>query len=147
MAAFNKVILLGNVSREIELRTISSGTAVVNLGMAVNDRVKRNNEWTDEATFVDVTLWGRTAEIAHEYLKKGSSVMIEGRLKLDTWEKDGEKRSKLSVVGEKMQMIGSKSSSHGKSTKPVDDAAAANGSRKTERPQLSAIPSGDDVPF
>jgi single-strand DNA-binding protein len=75
--------------------------------MAVNDRRKNQaGEWIDETTFVDVTLWGRTAEVAGQYLSKGSSLLIEGRLKLDTWETDGQKRSKLRVVADRMQMLG-----------------------------------------
>lgn len=106
MASFNRVILVGNLTRDPELRYIPSGTAVSEVGLAVNDRVKRGDQWVDEATFVDVTLWGRTAEIANEYLSKGSSVLIEGRLKLDRWEKEGQKHSKLRVVGERLQMLG-----------------------------------------
>ncbi|MEE2639780.1 MAG: single-stranded DNA-binding protein [Planctomycetota bacterium] len=108
MASFNRVILVGNITRDIELRYTQGGTAVTELGMAVNDRVKRNNEWVDETTFVDVTLWGRTAEVASEYLAKGSSILIEGRLKLDSWEQEGQKRSKLRVVADRMQMLGGK---------------------------------------
>jgi single-strand DNA-binding protein len=108
MASFNRVVLVGNLTRDPELRYIPSGTAVSEIGLAVNDRVKKNDQWVDETTFVDVTLWGRTAEVANEYLSKGSNILIEGRLKLDTWEKDGQKRSKLRVVAEKMQMLGGK---------------------------------------
>ena len=106
MASFNRVILVGNLTRDPELRYIPSGTAVSDIGLAVNDRVKKGDQWVDEATFVDITLWGRTAEIANEYLSKGSPVLIEGRLKLDRWEKDGQKHSKLKVIGDKMQMLG-----------------------------------------
>jgi single-strand DNA-binding protein len=107
MASFNRVILLGNLTRDIEVRYLQSGMAVADIGMAVNDRRKnQTGEWIEETTFVDVTLWGRTAEIAGEYLGKGSPLLIEGRLKYDTWEKDGQKRSKLTVVCERMQMIG-----------------------------------------
>lgn len=106
MASFNRVILVGNLTRDPELRYIPSGSAVSEIGLAVNDRVKKGDQWVDETTFVDVTLWARTAEVANEYLSKGSSVLIEGRLKLDTWEKDGQKRSKLRVIAEKMQMLG-----------------------------------------
>jgi len=110
MASFNKVILLGNVTRDPELRYISSGTAVTDIGLAVNDRRKTaSGEWVEETTFVDVTLWGRTAEIAGEYVTKGSPLLIEGRLKLDTWEKDGKKNSKLRVVCDRMQLLGSRS--------------------------------------
>jgi len=114
MASFNKVILLGNVTRDPELRYISNGTAVTDIGLAVNDRRKNaSGEWVEETTFVDVTLWGRTAEIAGEYVTKGSPLMIEGRLKLDTWEKDGKKNSKLRVVGERMQLLGSRAGGGG----------------------------------
>lgn len=106
MASYNRVVLVGNLTRDPEVRYIPSGTAVCDIGLAVNDRIKRGDQWVDETTFVDITLWARTAEIAKEYLTKGSSVLIEGRLKLDSWEKDGQKRSKLKVVAEKMQMLG-----------------------------------------
>src|SRR4249920_2982234 len=108
MASYNRVILVGNLTRDPELRYIPSGTPVSEIGLAVNDRVKRGDQWVDEVTFVDVTLWARTAEIANEYLSKGSSVLIEGRLKLDRWEKDGQKHSKLRVVGERLQMLGAR---------------------------------------
>ena len=108
MASFNRVILVGNVTRDPEIRYTQSQLAVTEIGLAVNDR-RRNQqgEWIEETTFVDVTLWGRTAEVAAEYLSKGSPVLVEGRLKLDSWEsQDGQRRSKLRVVGEKMQMLG-----------------------------------------
>jgi len=109
MASYNRVILLGNLTRDIELRYLPSGMAVTDVGLAVNDRRKNQaGEWVEDTTFVDITLWGRTAEVAGEYLSKGSPVMIEGRLKLDSWESDGQKRSKLKVVGERMQMLGSR---------------------------------------
>ncbi len=109
MASYNRVILVGNVTRDPDLRYTPSGAAVVELGLAVNDRRKgQNGEWVEETTFVDVTLWNRTAEVASEYLSKGSPVLIEGRLKLDSWETDGQKRSKLKVVGERMQMLGAR---------------------------------------
>lgn len=112
MASFNKVILLGNVTRDPELRYIANGTAVTDIGLAVNDRRKTaSGEWVEETTFVDVTLWGRTAEIAGEYVTKGSPLLIDGRLKLDTWEKDGKKNSKLRVVCDRMQLLGSRSGS------------------------------------
>src|SRR5262245_58087565 len=110
MASFNRVILVGNLTRDIELRYTPSQMAVTDLGLAVNDRRKnQQGEWIEETTFVDITLWGRTAEVASEYLKKGSSVLIEGRLKLDSWTgNDGQKKSKLRVVGERMQMLGAR---------------------------------------
>lgn len=105
MASYNRVVLVGNVTRDIELRHTPNGNAVTDVGMAMNDRVKSNGEWTERPTFVDVTLWGRTAEIAAEYVRKGSPILIEGRLQLDTWESEGQKRSRLKVIGERMQML------------------------------------------
>src|SRR3954468_656573 len=109
MASFNRVILMGNLTRDVELKYLPSQMAVAEIGLAVNDRRKnQQGEWIEEVTFVDVTLWGRTAEVAAEYLSKGSPLLIEGRLKLDRWEKDGQKHSKMRVVGERMQMLGGK---------------------------------------
>jgi single-strand DNA-binding protein len=112
MASFNKVILLGNLTRDPQVRYTPSGTAVTELGIAVNRNWfdKQTNSRREETTFVDVTLWGRQAEVAGEYLSKGRSVLIEGRLQLDQWEdrESGQKRSKLKVVGEQMTMVGSR---------------------------------------
>jgi single-strand DNA-binding protein len=109
-ASFNRVILMGNLTRDVEVKYLQSGTAVAEVGLAVNDKRKdaKTNQWIEETTFVDVTFWGRTAEIAAEYLSKGSPVFVEGRLKYDQWETEGQKRSKLRVVCERMQMVGSK---------------------------------------
>jgi len=108
MASYNRVILMGNLTRDVQLRYTPGGTAVTEVGLAVNDRRKGpNGEWIDETTFVDVTFWGRTAEVAAEYLTKGSPVFIEGRLKLDSWEKDGQKHYKLRVVCDRMQLLSS----------------------------------------
>jgi single-strand DNA-binding protein len=105
----NRVFLMGNVTRDPELRYISNGSAVTEIGLAINDRRKSSTgEWVEETTFVDITLWGRTAEIAGEYVTKGAPLLIEGRLKLDMWEKDGKKNSKLRVVGDRMHLIGSR---------------------------------------
>jgi len=130
MASFNRVILLGNVTRDPELRYIANGTAVTDIGLAVNDRRKTaTGEWVEETTFVDVTLWGRTAEVAGEYVTKGSPLLIEGRLKLDTWEKDGKKNSKLRVVGERMQLLGSRGgdSPRGEGGRPKAKTADSRG--------------------
>jgi len=146
MASYNRVILVGNLTRDPELRYVPSGTAVTEVGLAVNDRRKNaSGEWVDETTFVDVTLWGRTAEIASEYLNKGSSVLIEGRLKLDTWEKDGKKNSKLRVVGERMQMLGGKGGGPGGTGGPRSGKQAApQGAMHDEQ---EAGPVDDDIPF
>ncbi len=85
-ASFNQVTLVGNLTRDIELRRTTGGTAVTDIALAINDRVKRDGDWVEQTTYVDVTLWGRTAEVADEYLSKGSSALISGRLQMDKWE-------------------------------------------------------------
>jgi single-strand DNA-binding protein len=106
VASYNRVIFLGNLTRDPELKYLSNQTAVAEFGIAVNDRVKKGDQWVDEAMFVDVVFFGKPAEVANEYLAKGLPVLIEGRLKLDTWEKDGQKRSKHKVIGDKLQLVG-----------------------------------------
>lgn len=108
MANLNKVLLLGNLTRDPEVRYTPKGTAVGDLGIAVNRRVSDGNgNWSDEVTFVDVTVWGTNAENAQKYLTKGRGVFIEGRLQMDTWEdkQSGQKRSKLKVVAEVLQFL------------------------------------------
>jgi single-strand DNA-binding protein len=149
MASYNRVILVGNLTRDIELRYTPSGLAVTDIGLAVNDRRKtQTGDWVDETTFVDITLWGRQAEVASEYLSKGSSVLIEGRLKLDSWETDGQKRSKLRVVGEKMQMLGGRSGGGGGPTPNRPQQSQDNEySESAGASQDSSGPSADDIPF
>lgn len=166
MASFNRVILVGNLTRDPELRYVPSGMAVTDIGLAVNDRRKNaNGEWIEETTFVDVTLWGRTAEVAGEYLSKGSPVLIEGRLKLDTWEgNDGQKKSKLKVVGEKMQLLGARGGGGGsggsggsgggarRASPPVNDEySQPSGSEDYGEPagggRGGPPGGGDDIPF
>ena len=147
MASFNKVILLGNLTRDPEVRYTPKGTAVTELGMAVN-RVytAENGEKREEATFVDVTLWGRTAEIAGEYLRKGRPVFIEGRLQLDTWDdkQSGQKRSKLKVVGEALQLIGGRPGGGG----DEEGSGGTRASRPAPPPKAAAsAPDDDEIPF
>lgn len=147
MASYNRVILVGNLTRDPELRYIPSGSAVSDIGLAVNDRVKRGDQWVDETTFVDVTVWGRTAEVCNEYLSKGSPVLFEGRLKLESWEKDGQKRSKLKVVADKMQMLGGRGGGGGGgggSTRANRESYSAPADQYTAP---AAPPPPDDIPF
>jgi len=110
MASLNKVLLIGNLTRDPQVRYTPKGTALAEIGLAVNRTWfdKATNSRREEVTFVDVTLWGRDAEVAGEYLAKGRPVFIEGRLQLDTWDdrETGQKRSKLRVVCERMQFLG-----------------------------------------
>ena len=138
MASFNKVILIGNITRDIQVRYIASGTAVAEIGLAINRKTKDK----DETTFVDVTLWGRTAEVANEYAKKGDPLLVEGRLQLDTWDdkETGQKRSKLRVVGESIQLLGSRTS--GGSRSP-----ARTGEQNHDSMPDPTFPSDSEIPF
>jgi len=149
MASFNKVILLGNVTRDPEIRYTPKGTAVTELGMAVNRVYSTDSgEKREEVLFVDVTLWGRTAEIAGEYLKKGRPVLIEGRLQLDTWDdkQSGQKRSKLKVVADGLQLIG------GRPPGASGGAAESSESRPAKttpppKPPAAGEADADEIPF
>ncbi len=107
MANLNKVMLIGNLTKDPEVRYTPSGSAVSDLRMAVNRQFKTGSgEMKEETVFLTVTVWGRQAETSKEYLHKGSSVFVEGRLKMDEWEKEGQKISRLSVVAERLQFLG-----------------------------------------
>ena len=112
MASYNKVLLMGNLTRDIELRSLPSGQQVGNVGLAVNRRWRdpNTNEMREEVTFVDCEAWGKTAEVMAKFLSKGRPVFIEGRLKLDTWQdkNDGTNKSKLKVVVESFEFVDSK---------------------------------------
>ena len=114
--SINKVIITGNLTRDPELRTTQSGTSVLALGVAVNERVKQGDEWVDYANFVDCTMFGARAEAVSKWLSKGSKVAIEGRLKWSGWEKDGHKRSKLEVIVDEIEFM-SKSDGSSNTTK------------------------------
>ena len=152
MASYNKVLLLGNLTRDPEVRYTPKGTAVTDLGIAVNRQYTLDTgEKREEVTFVDVTFWGRTAEVAAEYLKKGRSVFIEGRLQLDTWDdkQTGQKRSKLKVMGEAMQMLGSRPSGAGGEEAEEGARGRASSGGRTAAPPKSppAEPDEDAIPF
>ncbi|MEI8372816.1 MAG: single-stranded DNA-binding protein [Planctomycetota bacterium] len=147
MASFNRVILLGNLTRDPELRHIQSGTAVTDLGLAVNEKRKGpNGDWIEEVTFVDVTAWARNAEIASEYLTKGSPVLIEGRLKLDTWEKDGQKHSKLKVVCDQLRLVGTRGGSGGDRSQSGSRPAQRSSGTSQQYNQSGPPEYVDDVP-
>ncbi|NIQ01009.1 MAG: single-stranded DNA-binding protein [Nitrospinaceae bacterium] len=107
MANFNKVFLMGNLTRDPELRFTPSGSALAKFGLAVNRKYKSGEEWKEEVCFVDITVWGKQGENCAEYLSKGRPVFIEGRLQFSSWETDeGQKRNKLEVVANTVQFLG-----------------------------------------
>jgi single-strand DNA-binding protein len=150
MASFNKVILLGNLTRDPEVRYTPKGTAVTDLGLAVNRTYTADNgEKREEVTFVDVTFWGRTAEVAGEYLKKGRPVFVEGRLQLDSWDDktSGQKRTKLKVIGENMQMLGAPRGG-GSGGGEEESSGGARPSRAAPPPKAApSAPDDDEIPF
>src|SRR6266436_6556261 len=156
MANLNRVVLIGNLTRDPDLRYTPKGTAVAELGVAVNRIYSgEDGEKKEETTFVDVTLWARQAEVAGQYLKKGRPVFIEGRLQLDTWDdkQTGQKRSRLRVVAENLQLLGSRQDSEGSSSFSSSSPAPRRGPSapapppkpEPRDPDLDAEP--DDIPF
>lgn len=153
-ASYNKVILLGNLTRDPEVKYTPKGTAIADIGLAVNRQYStESGEKREDVTFIDITLFGRTAEVVGQYCKKGRPLMVEGRLQLDSWDdkQTGQKRSKLKVVGENIQLLGGR-----------DDAGSGeeHGNRRssTPPPRRPAAPSpeqqdpdldgdGSDIPF
>lgn len=136
---FNKVFIAGNLTRDPELKYTPGGAAVCSFGVAIN------NKWTDKSgekhesvTFVDCDAWSRTAEVIAEHLSKGSPIFVEGRLQLDQWtDKDGQKRSKLKVVCERMQFVGSKRDEQSQDTSP----------QEPERQYAPAAEGDTNIPF
>jgi len=123
---YNRVILVGNLTRDVEIRYTPSGSAIGKVGIATNRRFKgANGEMKDETMFIDLTFFGRTAEIANQYLRKGSKVLVEGRLVLEQWTaQDGTKRSKHSVTVDNLQMLDRPGENSGASN--YGNAAGAN---------------------
>ena len=145
MASFNKVILLGNLTRDPEVRYTPKGSAVCDLGVAVNRQYTlESGEKREEVTFVDVVLWARLAEIAGEYLKKGRPIFIEGRLQMDSWEdkQTGQKRTKLRVIGETMQLLGGRPPGAG-----GGEGGESRGKTAPPPKPGAAEPDDDEIPF
>ncbi len=163
MASFNKVILMGNLTRDPELLVTANGNSICKLGLATS-RVysTRDGERREETTFVDIDAFGKQAEVISKYMRKGRPIMVEGRLKLDQWESDGQKRSKLSVVLENFQFLGSRDDNDGgnsgggyeKSSPPARSAPAASAPAAPATPAAPAANFSndndtldEDVPF
>lgn len=153
MASVNKVILIGRLTKDPDKRSTPSGLIVVDMGLAMNNKFKaKDGTQREEVTFVSVTVWGKTGELCAEYLRKGSMCFIEGRLKLDEWEKDGQKRSKLTVVAETVQFLdqrkGESSEHQGEARRP-----SSVPSNPVAQAELPRTPAGDvqdidgEIPF
>lgn len=158
MASLNKVMLIGNVTRDPEVRYTPKGTAVTDVGLAVNRVYTLEGEKREETTFVDITFWGRQAEIVGEYVKKGRPLFVEGRLQMDTWEdkQSGQKRSRLKIIAEQMQLLGGRGgggdegpSGGGGYSRSSSGSSSESGSGGGGSSSRSAFnePEEDDIPF
>ena len=166
MASLNKVMLIGNLTRDPEVKYTPKGTAVAEIAIAINRNFTgADGQKKEEVTYIDVTLWERLAEIAGEYLKKGRPVFIEGRLQLDTWDDKatGQKRSRLRVRAEQMQLLGSREGGGGgggSHPAPHDEEEGGSSSRPASPPRSAPRPAApgrpkpaepdeeaDDIPF
>ena len=149
-------MLMGNITRDIEVKFTPKGTAVADIGMAINRVIPADNggEKKEETTFVDVTLWGRTAEIVQQYCHKGSPLFIEGRLQYDTWEdkQSGQKRSRIRVVAEGIQLLGARGTAGGEGGGGMSSTRPQSQPQRTSAPSRAAEPepppfTDDDIPF
>ena len=155
MASYNRVILIGNLTRDPELKFLPSGSSVANFGIAVSERYtdRQSGEQKENVCFVDVAAWGRQAEIVNEYLSKGSPIFIEGALKFDSWETDdGSKRDKLSVTALRIQLIGGRRDGDETGGGYADAQPAAAPTQQDshqDAPEAPSTPSStdDDIPF
>lgn len=163
MASLNKVMIMGNLTRDPEVRYTPKGQAVVDIGLAVNRRYKVENETREEVTFIDVTFWGRSAEVIGQYMKKGRPLYVEGRLQLDSWEDKatGQKKSRLKVIGDEFQFLGGRDGGAPAGGGEEDEGQARprggqgqSGQRGQAAPQRQAppdYPAGlddeDEIPF
>ena len=146
MASFNKVILMGNLTRDPELSYTSQGAAVCKLGLAVNrSYVTASGEKKEDPLFIDIVVWKKQGENCATFLKKGRSILIEGELRLDKWEKDGQKHTRMKVIANRVQFIGAK---------PKGDGVGGEEMAREEMPSKEASPdelpdtgAEDDIPF
>ena len=151
MASVNKIFLIGNLTRDPELRYTPKGTPVCDIAIAVNrNYTGEDGSKSQETTFVDVTLWSRLAEVANEHLRKGRPVFIEGRLSQETWtDQSGNKRTKLKVVAENLQFLGSREGEATPSGAPRSQAPSSAPRQAAAQPRQQSQPTDepDDIPF
>lgn len=137
MSDINKTIIVGRLTRDAELSYTSSGTALARLGIAVNRRVKQGDSWIDEANFFDAKMWGKRAEAISQYLTRGTQVCIEGELRQERWEKDGQKHSKVTINVNEIQLLGGKKQSEPEYSPKTDPKHNGGGGQAFS----------DDIPF
>jgi len=152
MASFARSFVCGNLTRDLEVQYVgANSTPLCKFSVAVNDRIKRGDEWVDEVSYVDVVIWGKAAEALCNNAGKGSTVTIEGRLKQETWEKDGEKRSKLVVVADRINFPSNRSDQEQQPSRQSQPTRGTQGggSQNNGKPQQSKSrhEEYEDIPF
>jgi single-strand DNA-binding protein len=144
MADINHVVLIGRLTRDAELKYTSGGQAVCKFSIAVNRRKKSGDQWEDEANYFDIVLWGKQGESLHPYLKKGKMVGVDGELRQDRWQQDGQNRSKIEIVAGYVQLLGGGAgSSNDRQSENSRDGSSQDAPRESSRDDGFA----DDIPF
>lgn len=141
MADINHVVLVGRLTRDAQLKYTNSGLAISTFAIAINRRIKQGERWTDEANFFEITLFGKQAEAVNQYLRKGNQVAIEGELRQDRWEQDGQKRSKIIIVANNIQLLGSRPGAAEDRGAPISENAGPS----VENGATGSFE--DDIPF
>jgi single-strand DNA-binding protein len=148
VADINNVVLVGRLTRDAALKFTNSGMAICDFSLAINRRVKAGEGWTDEVHYFDVTLFGKQGEAVSQYLTKGKQVAIQGELRQDRWEQDGQKKSKIKIVANNLQLLGSKQQGEGQERSyrrpegPAESSGGEGGYSGQDRE-----PFEDDIPF
>ena len=150
MANLNVVVLIGRLTRDAELKYISTGTAVSKFSLAVNRRKRSGDQWVEETDFFDITVWGRTAESLNQYLTKGKEIAVEGELRQSRWEQDGQSRSRIEINARNIQLLGGGGGGRGSGgSKPPIEGGAPGGGGSYERFKQDDYSNDfeDDIPF
>ena len=145
MVDVNHVVLIGRLTRDAELKSIASGQAVCKFSIAVNRRRKNGDQWEDEANFFDIVVWGRQGESLHQYLVKGKMVAVDGELRQDRWQQDGQNRSKVEIVANNLQLLGGNSGSGGGGGYNNQSGGGASQGQNWQS-QGGAAPAGNSAP-
>jgi len=146
-ADINHVVLVGRLTRDAELKSIASGQAVCKFSIAVNRSKKNGEQWEDEPNFFDVVLWGRRGEVLHQYLNKGKMVAVDGELRQDRWQQDGQNRSKVEIVANNIQLLGGNPGSGGGGGNYNSGGASQGGSAPAQASAPADDHFADDIPF
>jgi len=139
----NHVVLVGRLTRDVELRYTGGGTAVANISLAINTRRRRDDQWVDEAHFFDAVVWGKTAESLSPYLTKGKQIGLEGELRQNRWEQEGQRRSKVEIFARNIQLIGNRGGDASTTELSPSEASAEHSGPTQSQPSDFE----DDIPF